>query len=162
MLQHDVNHLPVVDGAGVLVDFLLRKNIVADVPGDLSAVVMAGGFGKRLLPLTENVPKPMLPLGERPLLERTIEQLRGAGIREVHLTTHYLPDQHRSATSATVEAFGVRISYADEDEPRGHGRRAAAAFPRPDGPVSGDERRHPDPGRLPGHAALSPEARCVR
>ena len=77
MLEHDINHLPVVDDAGVLVDFLLRKNLVADVPGDLSAVVMAGGFGKRLLPLTETVPKPMLPVGERPLLERTIDQLRG-------------------------------------------------------------------------------------
>ena len=77
MLEHDINHLPVVDEAGVLIDFLLRKNLVADVPGDLSAVVMAGGFGTRLLPLTETVPKPMLPVGERPMLERTIDQLRG-------------------------------------------------------------------------------------
>ena len=133
MLQQDVNHLPVVDGAGVLVDFLLRKNIVADVPGDLSAVVMAGGFGKRLLPLTENVPKPMLLLGERPLLERTIEQLRGAGIREVHLTTHYLPDQI-AGHFGDGEAFGVRISYANEDEPRGTAG-GLRLIPRPDGPL---------------------------
>ena len=90
MLEHDINHLPVVDEAGVLIDFLLRKNLVADVPGDLSAVVMAGGFGTRLLPLTETVPKPMLPVGERPMLERTIDQLREAGISEVHLH-HPLP-----------------------------------------------------------------------
>ena len=52
-------------------------------PGTMSAVIMAGGFGKRLLPLTEATPKPMLPVGDRPLMQRTIEQLRDAGIRRV-------------------------------------------------------------------------------
>ncbi len=133
MLEHDINHLPVVDEAGALVDFLLRKNLVVDVPGDLSAVVMAGGFGKRLLPLTETVPKPMLPMGERPLLERTIDQLRGAGIREVHLTTHYLSDSIADHFG-DGEAFGVRISYATEDEPRGTAG-GLRLIPRPDGPL---------------------------
>jgi dTDP-glucose pyrophosphorylase len=118
MLQHDINHVPVVDEAGVLIDFLLRKNLVVDAPGDMSAVVMAGGFGRRLMPLTETVPKPMLPVGERPLLERTIDQLRGAGIREVHLTTHHLSDSI-VGHFGDGEAFGVRISYATEDAPMG-------------------------------------------
>jgi dTDP-glucose pyrophosphorylase len=139
MLQHDINHLPVVDDAGVLVDFLLRKNLVVDAPGDLSAVVMAGGFGKRLMPLTETVPKPMLPMGERPLLERTIDQLRGAGIRDVHLTTHYLPDSI-VGHFGDGEAFGVRISYAAEDEPMGTAG-GLRLMPRPNGPflvINGD------------------------
>jgi dTDP-glucose pyrophosphorylase len=139
MLQHDINHLPIVDEAGVLVDFLLRKNLVADVPGDLSAVVMAGGFGSRLMPLTENVPKPMLPVGERPLLERTIDQLRGAGIRDVHLTTHYLPDSI-VGHFGDGEAFGVRMSYATEDEPMGTAG-GLRLMPRPNGPflvINGD------------------------
>ena len=118
MLQHDINHLPVVDDTGELVDLLLRKDIVADVSSDLAAVVMVGGYGTRLLPLTEHVPKPMLPVGERPLLERTIEQLRDAGIREVHLTTHYLPESI-VGHFGTGEAFGVNISYANEDQPLG-------------------------------------------
>jgi dTDP-glucose pyrophosphorylase len=139
MLEHDINHLPVVDEAGVLVDFLLRKNLVADVPGVMSAVVMAGGFGKRLLPLTENVPKPMLPVGERPLLERTIDQLRGAGISEVHLTTHYLPESI-VGHFGDGEAFGVHISYAAEDEPMGTAG-GLRLVPRPNGPflvINGD------------------------
>ena len=139
MLQHDINHLPVVDDAGVLIDFLLRKNLVVDAPGDLSAVVMAGGFGKRLMPLTENLPKPMLPVGERPLLERTIDQLRGAGIREVHLTTHYLPDSI-VGHFGDGEAFGVHMSYATEDEPMGTAG-GLRLIPRPDGPflvINGD------------------------
>jgi dTDP-glucose pyrophosphorylase len=139
MLEHDINHLPVVDKAGVLVDFLLRKNMVVDAPGHLSAVVMAGGFGKRLMPLTETVPKPMLPMGERPILERTIDQLRGAGIREVHLTTHYLPESI-VGHFGNGEAFGVRISYATEDEPLGTAG-GLRLIPRPNGPflvINGD------------------------
>lgn len=139
MLQHDINHLPVVDDAGVLIDFMLRKNLVVDAPGDLSAVVMAGGFGKRLMPLTESIPKPMLPIGERPLLERTIDQLRAAGIREVHLTTHYLPESI-VGHFGDGEAFGVHMSYATEDEPMGTAG-GLRLIPRPDGPflvINGD------------------------
>ena len=139
MLERDINHLPVVDDAGTLVDFLLRKNLVADVPGVMSAVVMAGGFGKRLLPLTETVPKPMLPVGERPLLERTIDQLRGAGISEVHLTTHYLPESI-VGHFGDGEAFGVHISYAAEAEPMGTAG-GLRLIPRPTGPslvINGD------------------------
>jgi NDP-sugar pyrophosphorylase family protein len=79
---------------------------------------MAGGFGKRLGPLTEKTPKPMLPVGDRPLLERTIQQLRRSGIRDVSLTTHYLRDnieQH----FGRGEAFGVNLSYLKEDHPLG-------------------------------------------
>jgi dTDP-glucose pyrophosphorylase len=139
MLQHDINHLPVIDDAGVVIDFLLRKNLVVDAPGDLSAVVMAGGFGKRLMPLTESVPKPMLPVGERPLLERTIDQLRGAGIREIHLTTHYLPESI-VGHFGNGAAFGVHMSYATEDAPMGTAG-GLRLIPRPNGPflvINGD------------------------
>lgn len=118
MTQHDINHLPVVDDKGHLVEFLLRRDLVPEGRPSLSAVIMAGGFGKRLLPLTRTVPKPMLPIGGRPLLERTIEQLRRSGIQEVHLTTHYLPE---SITNhfGDGQAFGVKISYSREDQPLG-------------------------------------------
>jgi CBS-domain-containing membrane protein len=58
MNQHDINHLPLVDAENRVVEFLLRKDLVPDVRLELSAVIMAGGYGKRLLPLTENVPNP--------------------------------------------------------------------------------------------------------
>jgi dTDP-glucose pyrophosphorylase/CBS-domain-containing membrane protein len=118
MTQHDIDHLPVVDAEGNLLEFLLLRDLIQEGPLNLSAVIMAGGFGTRLLPLTEQVPKPMLPVGNRPLLERTIQQLRRCGIREVHLTTHYLPE-------AIVEhfgdgaAFGVTLAYSNEDRPLG-------------------------------------------
>ena len=70
---------------------------------------MAGGFGTRLRPLTESVPKPMLPLGDRPLLERTVNRLRDAGIRDVRVTTHYLGEAS-PITLATATRFGVEMT----------------------------------------------------
>jgi dTDP-glucose pyrophosphorylase/CBS domain-containing protein len=118
MNQHDINHLPVVDTKNRVVDFLLHKDLVADRRMDLSAVIMAGGYGKRLLPLTESVPKPMLPVGDRPLLELTIQQLRRSGIRDVNVTTHYLSESIVNHFG-DGEGFGVRLNYLQEDHPMG-------------------------------------------
>jgi dTDP-glucose pyrophosphorylase/CBS domain-containing protein len=118
MNEHDINHLPIVDAEHRVVELLLRKDLIADVQLDLPAVVMAGGYGKRLLPLTESVPKPMLPVGDRPLLELIIQQLRRAGIRDVNLTTHYLPDSIQNHFG-TGKEFGVNLNYLKEDHPMG-------------------------------------------
>ena len=118
MNQRDIHQLPVVDSDDNVVELILRKDIVAEVTSGLSAVIMAGGYGKRLLPLTEHVPKPMLPVGDRPLLERTIEQLRQSGIRDISLITHYLAEsieQH----FGNGRSFGVRLHYVQEDNPLG-------------------------------------------
>jgi len=118
MIKNDINHLPLVDAAGRVIGLLLRRNLAHVKGSDISAVIMAGGYGKRLLPLTERLPKPMLPVGNRPLLELTIQQLRRSGIRDISLTTHYLPEsivQYFGDGSA----FGVRLSYLKEDYPLG-------------------------------------------
>ena len=118
MNEHDIDHLPVVDEDGYVLEFKLRRDIVKEEQIDLSAVIMAGGYGKRLLPLTEQVPKPMLPVGDKPLLELTIEQLRRSGIRDMNLTTHYLPEnivEH----FGDGDAFGVKLNYIKEDHPLG-------------------------------------------
>ena len=118
MNQHDIHHVPVIDANGAVTAFYLRKDIIGEDEITLPAVVMAGGFGKRLLPLTEQVPKPMLPVGDKPLLELTIEQLRRSGIREVNLTTHYLPENIIDHFG-DGEAFGVKLNYSREDHPLG-------------------------------------------
>jgi dTDP-glucose pyrophosphorylase/CBS domain-containing protein len=118
MNERDIHHLPVVDGKEHVVEFLLRKDLMPDVRLDLSAVIMAGGYGKRLLPLTESVPKPMLPVGDRPLLELTIEQLRRSGIRNVSLTTHYLSESIVNHFG-NGEGFGVELNYLEEAHPMG-------------------------------------------
>ncbi|MDY0108479.1 MAG: nucleotidyltransferase family protein [Candidatus Krumholzibacteria bacterium] len=118
MNTRDINHLPVVDAGGKVVDFLLRKDLISEQTLGLAAVIMAGGFGKRLLPLTERVPKPMLPLGGRPLLERTIQRLQQAGITDVHLTTYHQADMI-SDHFGDGRAFGVDLKYTREDQPLG-------------------------------------------
>jgi dTDP-glucose pyrophosphorylase/CBS domain-containing protein len=118
MNQHDVSQLPVVDKQGRIQQLILRKDIVPERGMALSAVVMAGGLGTRLWPLTENVPKPMLTVGDRPLLELTIAQLRRAGIKDVNLTTHYLPERI-SEHFGNGEAFGVHLNYLQEENPLG-------------------------------------------
>lgn len=81
MREHDIRQIPVIGGDGTVVDVVLMSDLVASEP-DIDAVVMAGGFGKRLAPLTDSVPKPMLRVGEKPILEHIVGQLRTVGIRD--------------------------------------------------------------------------------
>lgn len=139
MNARDINHLPVVDSENHAVGLLLRKDLVPDMSLNLSAVIMAGGYGKRLLPLTERVPKPMLPVGDRPLLELTIQQLRRSGIRDVNLTTHYLSDSIKDHFG-DGERFGVNLNYVKEDNPMGTAG-GLRQMKRPSGPfvvINGD------------------------
>lgn len=133
--EYTVHHLPIVDDNGKVVDLLLRRNLCetsAHKP-ELKAVVMAGGFGTRLRPLTESMPKPMLPVGDRPLLERIIDQLKGARIQNIDVTTHYMPEKiidHFGDGSR----FGVKINYVSEDKPLGTAG-ALSLIDEPDTPL---------------------------
>ncbi|SMP47673.1 CBS domain-containing protein [Neorhodopirellula lusitana] len=119
MTEAKISHLPLVDADQRVVGLVCetfaegrRHNI------EVQAVVMAGGFGTRLRPLTDNTPKPMLPVGGKPLLERTVGRLRDCGIRDVHFTTHYLPEQIQEHFGNGSD-FGVDIHYVAEEQPLG-------------------------------------------
>ena len=118
MQTEQVNHLPLLDADNRVVDVAFLGKLIDEVQLDITAVVMAGGYGRRLHPFTDATPKPMLPVGDRPLLERTIEQLRSAGITEVNITTHYLHDQSAEYFGGG-DAFGVSVNYVRETEPLG-------------------------------------------
>jgi dTDP-glucose pyrophosphorylase/CBS domain-containing protein len=118
MRRYDVRQIPIVDADGRPLDVVLLHELV-DVEGPpLRAVVMAGGLGTRLGDLTAEMPKPMLPVGDRPLLELIIEQLREAGIRHVNLTTHYRADVI-AAHFGDGSEHGVEIEYVSEERPLG-------------------------------------------
>jgi dTDP-glucose pyrophosphorylase len=85
-----------------------------------TAVIMAGGFGTRMRPLTDTIPKPMLPVNGRPMLEIIIEKLVLHGADQVYLTTHYLP-KVISDHFGDGSNFGVRIDYLHEEVPLGTG-----------------------------------------
>lgn len=112
-----VDHLPVLTDDGIVVGLVLRRDLVA-ADDTFTAVIMAGGFGTRLMPLTTDTPKPLLPVGDRPLMERTIERLRRAGIRRVNVATHYLSDKI-SNHFGDGRQFGVEMRYVTEDRPLG-------------------------------------------
>jgi len=84
------------------------------------ALIMAGGFGKRLAPLTDETPKPMLKLDGKPFLEYLINQLANLDIRTISISTHFMPevikDYFRDGKN-----WGVKIDYIHEDEPLGTG-----------------------------------------
>ena len=84
----------------------------------MKAIVMAGGEGTRLRPLTEGRPKPMVELLGRPVLERTVELLKANGVRDICFTLRYLPGQIRD-WFGDGEKFGVRITHRVESEPLG-------------------------------------------
>ena len=118
MADWEVRHLPLLDEAGRVVDVALLTDLVRDYELPIAAMVMAGGFGSRLLPLTQSTPKPMLPVGDRPVLEHIIDQLRVSGIRQVSVATHFRPEVI-SSHFGDGSRFGVEISYVHEDEPLG-------------------------------------------
>jgi len=118
MNEYAIRHIPLLDETGRVVDIAFLSDLVREYELPLTAVVMAGGYGMRLRPLTEKLPKPLLPVGGRPLLELIIEQLRQVGIRRVNLTTHYKGDliaQH----FGDGRDFGLEIHYINEDQPLG-------------------------------------------
>lgn len=119
MTEKDIRHIPLVDSSGSVCAVALLSELVKEQPAlSLVAVIMAGGEGQRLRPLTAELPKPMLPLHDRPLLERTVEQLRLVGIRHITVATHYkaeVIERHFGDGSA----FGVAMRYVQEDRPLG-------------------------------------------
>jgi NDP-sugar pyrophosphorylase family protein len=118
MQAYEVRQIPLVDADGCVQDLALLQDLVEVEGPPLRAVVMAGGLGSRLAPLTEETPKPMLPVGDRPLLERIVAQLREAGIRHVNLTTHYRGEAI-AAHFGDGREHGVEIEYVSEERPLG-------------------------------------------
>ena len=113
-----VRQIPLVDDQDVVHDLVLLEDLVPDEPLALEALIMAGGYGTRLHPLTEQTPKPMLPVGDRPLMELTIQRLRNAGISRVNISTHFLPEKIKDHFGDGRE-FGVSVGYVEEDRPLG-------------------------------------------
>jgi NDP-sugar pyrophosphorylase family protein len=118
MTENGVRHIPLVDADGCVVDISFLTELVKEYELPLRALVMAGGYGNRLRPLTEELPKPMLPVGNKPLLELIVEQLKQAGIRQVNVATHY-KSEVIAEHFKNGEAFGVDIRYVKEDQPLG-------------------------------------------
>ncbi len=125
MKERSVRQVPLLDGEHRVRGLAVLDDLLNVFELPVTGVIMAGGFGNRLRPLTESVPKPMLLINGRPLLEHTLGKLREAGVQSVHITTHYLSEniiRHFKDGSA----FGINLSYVQEPKPLG----TAAALAR--------------------------------
>jgi NDP-sugar pyrophosphorylase family protein len=84
----------------------------------LKAVILAGGKGTRLKPYTNHFPKPLMPVGDRPILETVICQLKDVGIKDIIITTGHLSEMIRTLVG-DGKKLGVSIVYSLEDSPLG-------------------------------------------
>jgi dTDP-glucose pyrophosphorylase len=135
----NVTALPLVDAAGVfqrVVHFtdLGHEEPIDDARGFAFAVIMAGGEGTRLRPLTHEVPKPMLEIGGMPMLARQIERLARAGIKRVYLSVNYLAHVIEEHFRDGAE-FGIEVRYLREQERLGTAGALSLLPERPESPV---------------------------
>ncbi|MEY8239851.1 MAG: nucleotidyltransferase family protein [Cycloclasticus sp.] len=112
-------HLPVLDD-GVIVGMETLQNLLKCPKFDNPVFLMAGGFGTRLKPLTDNCPKPLLLVGNKPILETILEQFIAAGFHRFYVSTHYMPEMIRRHFGDGSK-WGVSITYIHEDMPLGTG-----------------------------------------
>ncbi len=91
------------------------------------ALILAGGKGERLRPLTDSMPKPMVPVGDRPILWHQVEWLKEAGVTDVVFLAGYRW-QDIQDYFGTGESFGIRAHYSVEDSPLGRGGAIKQGF----------------------------------
>ena len=118
--EEDLLCLPIITNSGVLVNVVTAKDLARFERRDNPVFVMAGGFGTRLRPLTDNCPKPMLPVGGKPILETLVTMMVKQGFHNFYFSTHFLPEiikEHFGDGSK----WACKINYLYESEPKGTG-----------------------------------------
>lgn len=135
MKTHVLRQLPLVTAEGVLAgiahaDFIKDQAVHPKNP----VLLMAGGFGKRLRPLTSNTPKPLLSVGDKPLLEAILDSFIQHGFRTFYISVNYLA-QSIVDHFGDGSRWGIDITYLHEDEPLGTAGALKLLPQRPDLPV---------------------------
>lgn len=108
--------VPILNANYQIVDIVNFRDTSTIIPAD--AVLMAGGEGKRLRPLTENTPKPLLKVGDKPIIEYNIDRLSKVGVKNIHLSVNYLAEQLRDYFKDGASK-NLNIKYVQEDKPLG-------------------------------------------
>jgi dTDP-glucose pyrophosphorylase len=134
MKARSFQHVPVLDRERRLVGIHFLRDLIGAAPKPNIAVLMAGGKGTRLGPVTENVPKPMLEIAGRPMLERIILHVVGHGIQTIYIAVNFMAEvveKHFGDGSA----LGCRIEYLRETTPLGTGGALSLLPERPKHPI---------------------------
>ncbi|EPM5584816.1 nucleotidyltransferase family protein [Vibrio vulnificus] len=120
MEKKGILSIPLLDEAGKVVGLETLHGALHRPKYQNPVFLMAGGFGTRLRPLTDNCPKPMLRIGNKPILETVIRSFIKAGFVNFYISTHYMPELIHAHFGDGSE-FGVNITYVHEESPLGTG-----------------------------------------
>jgi len=131
--RREIHKIPVVDDSGRLVGLHIVEGRKTGIDADNWVVLMAGGLGKRLHPLTENAPKPLLAVGERPLLETIVDRLVEQGFRKIYFSVRYKAEMVK-AHFGNGESWAADFRYLHEPEPLGTGGALGLLPERPTHP----------------------------
>ena len=141
MRKGNVLALPLVDEAGHFLRLIHLMDLVQNKEEDISilagfsfAVIMAGGLGRRLQPLTEKIPKPMIKIDGVPLLERQIQRLVKVGIHKIYISVNYLANVIEEYFGDGSN-FGINISYLREQEKLGTAGALSLLPEKPNRPI---------------------------
>jgi len=118
MKRETLLQLPLVDQKGRIVGLETIQKLLHAKTFDNPVFLMAGGFGKRLQPLTNDIPKPLLHVGSKPILETILNRFIDAGFHNFFISTHYKAEMIRQHFG-DGDRWGVTIQYIHEDEPLG-------------------------------------------
>jgi dTDP-glucose pyrophosphorylase len=117
-LAKSIHAVPVVDASGQIVGLLTDEDLLHAAEISTPVVLMAGGKGVRLYPLTKDVPKPMLKIGEMPIIEIIIRKLHAQGFRNIFISVNYLAEVIRDHIKDGAW-LGVNVTYLEESQPLG-------------------------------------------
>ena len=118
MKKLDLLQIPIVDRDRKIVGLETIQHLLEKNRYENPVVLMAGGFGKRLQPLTNDTPKPLLKVGTKPILENILDQFIEAGFHNFYISTHYRAEMIREYFGDGVD-WNVTIRYIHEDTPLG-------------------------------------------
>jgi dTDP-glucose pyrophosphorylase len=115
MTRRSIKHLPVVDRNNHVIRLVQLKDLIARKPRSNIAVIMAGGLGSRLGEITRDTPKPLLPIGDRPIIALIVEQLRRHGIENIYISVNYKAEKIKDYFAAN-RVSGVNIRFLEENQ----------------------------------------------
>ncbi|MEG0166563.1 MAG: sugar phosphate nucleotidyltransferase [Ruthenibacterium sp.] len=121
MLANSLGALPLLDKEGRISDVLFASGLDIDThkKANLPVVIMAGGLGTRLYPYTKILPKPLIPVGEMPIVEHIIHRFHDVGCNNFHMIVNYKKNMIKSYFNDLQKDYNVE--YIDEDTPLGTG-----------------------------------------
>ena len=114
----DLAHIPIIDNNGVLLGLETISSLEEYNSLQNPVLIMAGGFGKRLLPLTKNIPKPLVTIGNKPMIQGLIEKFVAEGFLNFFVSTHYKAEMLLNFLG-DGSRWGVHINHLHEKRPMG-------------------------------------------